>query len=183
MIRETSSRTLTIPFSLAAALLLWHLTARWSGLPAFILPAPGRVGLRLLDVLRDGSLLYHTLVTLNEILLGLALGLSAAFSLGYALAKSPRLERFLSPYLVASQATPMVAIAPLLVIWLGPGMGVKVLICALIVFFPVLVNTIVGVRGVPAELHTLMRSLRASRWQTFRLLELPAALPVLLGGL
>ncbi|GAB4528659.1 MAG: ABC transporter permease [Anaerolineales bacterium] len=183
MIPDTSSRTLSIPLSLVAALLLWHLTVRWSSLPAFILPAPGRVGLRLLDVLRNGSLLYHTLVTLNEILMGLMLGLSAAFSLGYALAKSPRLERFLAPYLVASQATPMVAIAPLLVIWLGPGMGVKVLICALIVFFPVLVNTIVGVRSVPAELHTLMRSLRASRWQTFRLLELPAALPVLLGGL
>jgi NitT/TauT family transport system permease protein len=78
---------------------------------------------------------------------------------------------------------PVVAIAPLLVIWFGPGLLSKVLICALIVFFPVLVNTIVGLRSVPEELNELMRSLQATRWQTFRLLEVPAALPVFLGGL
>ena len=77
----------------------------------------------------------------------------------------------------------MVAIAPLLVIWFGPGLLSKVLICALIVFFPVLINTVVGVRSVPDDLRDLMRSLLASRWQTLRLLELPAALPILLGGL
>ncbi len=172
-----------LPLSLLAGLLLWHLTVNWSALPAFILPAPGRVAARLFTLLGDGSLVRHTLVTLSEILSGLTLGVVAALGLGYVLAKSPHLERLLSPYLVASQATPMVAIAPLLVIWLGPGVLSKVLICALIVFFPVLVNTIVGVRSVPTELRDLMRSLRATRWQTFRLLELPAALPVLFGGL
>jgi NitT/TauT family transport system permease protein len=89
----------------------------------------------------------------------------------------------LSPYIVASQSVPIVAIAPLLVIWFGPGLFSKVLICALIVFFPVLVNTIVGLRSVPEELHDLMRSLQATRWQTIRYLEIPAALPVFLGGL
>jgi NitT/TauT family transport system permease protein len=84
---------------------------------------------------------------------------------------------------VASQSVPVVAIAPLLFIWFGPGLLFKVLICALIVFFPVLVNTIVGLRSVPEELHELMRSLQASRWQTFKYLEAPAALPVFLGGL
>ena len=78
---------------------------------------------------------------------------------------------------------PTVAIAPLLVIWFGPGIFSKILICALIVFFPVLVNTVVGMRAVPENLRDLMRSMRADRWQTLRLLELPAALPVLLGGL
>jgi NitT/TauT family transport system permease protein len=85
--------------------------------------------------------------------------------------------------LVASQAVPTVAIAPLLVIWFGPGISSKVLICALIVFFPVLVNTVVGLRAVPENLRDLMRSLQAGHLQTLRLLELPAALPVLLGGL
>ena len=75
------------------------------------------------------------------------------------------------------------AIAPLLVIWLGPGIFSKILICSLIVFFPVLVNTVVGLRGVSPNLHELMRSLEATRWQTFRSLEMPAAMPVLLGGL
>jgi NitT/TauT family transport system permease protein len=84
---------------------------------------------------------------------------------------------------VASQAIPIVAVAPLLVIWFGPGMFSKVLICALIVFFPVLVNTVVGVRAVPKSLHDLMRSLRATRGQILSRLEVPAALPILLGGL
>jgi NitT/TauT family transport system permease protein len=102
--------------------------------------------------------------------------------MGYLLAKSHRLEQLLAPYIVASQSVPTVAIAPLLVIWFGPGLSSKVLICALIVFFPILINTIVGVRAVPEELHDLMRSLQATRWQTFSQLELPASLPVLLGG-
>jgi NitT/TauT family transport system permease protein len=117
------------------------------------------------------------------VLLGLALGVSLATVLGYILARSLHLERLLSPYIVASQSIPIVAIAPLLVIWFGPGLSSKVLICALIVFFPVLVNTVVGVRSVPEDLRDLMRSLQATRWQTLKSLEAPAALPVFLGGL
>ena len=89
----------------------------------------------------------------------------------------------MAPYVVASQSVPVGAIAPLLVIWFGPGLISKVLICALIVFFPVLINTVVGLHSVPHDLRDLMRSLRASRWQTFRLLELPSSMPVFLGGL
>ncbi len=122
-------------------------------------------------------------MTLLQVLLGLFAGVSAALVLGYAIARSRMFERMVSPFLVASQAIPVVAIAPLLVIWFGPGMFSKVLIGALIVFFPVLVNTVVGLRAVPRSLYELMRSLRASRWQTLRLLEIPAAMPVFLGGL
>jgi len=118
-----------------------------------------------------------------EVLLGLFFGAGLASILGYFLAKSRLLERVLAPYLVASQAIPIVAIAPLLVIWFGPGIFSKVLICSLIVFFPVLVNTVVGLRAVPDDLRDLMRSLHATRHQTLRHLEMPAALPVLLGGL
>jgi NitT/TauT family transport system permease protein len=103
--------------------------------------------------------------------------------LGYTLAKSIIIEKALAPYLVASQAIPIVAIAPLLVIWFGPGQFSKILISGLIVFFPVLINTIAGVRAVPADLRDLMRSLHATRWQTFIKLEVPAALPVLMAGL
>jgi NitT/TauT family transport system permease protein len=84
---------------------------------------------------------------------------------------------------VASQSVPTVAIAPLLVIWFGPGLFSKVLICTLMVFFPVLINTILGLRSVPDDLRDLMRSLQATRWQMFTRLEVPAALPMLLGGL
>ncbi len=170
-------------FSLALALLLWEGIVRWGDFPAFILPGPEMVWQRLIQSVHNQTLLRHTLYTLREVLSGLALGVGLASGLGYGIAKSRNLERLLSPYIVASQSVPVVAIAPLLVIWFGPGMLSKVLICALIVFFPVLVNTVVGVRSVPEDLRDLMRSLNASRWQTFRLLEAPAALPVFLGGL
>lgn len=161
----------------------WEILVRLMKLPAFILPAPGQVGARLLRALSDGILLRHTATTLLEVLIGLVAGVFFATLLGYLLAKSRLLENFLQPYLVASQAVPTVAIAPLLVIWFGPGILSKVLICSLMVFFPVLVNTVVGLRAVPDNLRDLMRSLRASRVQILTLLELPAALPVLLGGL
>ena len=180
----SSSRTpWTTLASLAAALGAWWLVSRFSGLPAFILPTPSLVWGKFVHVVLDGSLLLHTLVTLEEISLGLLVGTLLATGLGYLLAKSRLFERLLSPYLVAMQAIPIVAVAPLLVIWFGPGTFSKVLICALIVFFPVLVNTVVGVRAVPLPFHDLMHSLRATRGQILRMLELPAALPVLLGGL
>lgn len=168
---------------LVAAVATWEGVARLGGLPAFILPPPSDVLVRMGIALSDGSLLRHTAATLSEVLVGLALGLAVATVLGYLVGKSPLLERALSPYIVASQSIPIVAIAPLLVIWFGPGRLSKVLICALIVFFPVLVNTVVGFRSVPAELYELMRSLRASRLQVLLKLEVPAAMPVLIGGL
>lgn len=172
-----------IPISVGLAFLLWYLLAWLGDFPPFILPAPQLVLLRAFEVLVDGRLLRHSAITLGEVLAGLALGVSAATALGYLLAQSRAVERFLAPYIVASQSVPIVAIAPLLVIWFGPGLLSKVMICALIVFFPVLVNTIVGLRGVPEDLRDLMRSLQATRWQTFTYLEVPAALPVFLGGL
>ena len=172
-----------VPISMGLALLIWHLIAQLGGFPAFILPSPALVWARFLSALLDGRLIYHIAVTLGEVLAGLALGVIAATTLGYILAKSQTFERFLAPYIVASQSIPIVAIAPLLVIWFGPGLFSKVLICALIVFFPVLINTIVGLRSVPDELRDLMRSLQATGWQTFQFLEVPSALPIFLGGL
>lgn len=169
--------------SLALGVAGWALVVRFANLPAFILPTPTLVFERLLRTLTNGTLLQHALITLTEVLAGLGLGVTVATLLGYALAKSVAFERLLAPYIVASQSIPIVAIAPLLVIWFGPGLLSKVLICSLIVFFPVLVNIVVGLRSVPQDLRDLMRSLHATRWQTLSKLEIPAALPVLLGGL
>jgi NitT/TauT family transport system permease protein len=169
--------------SILLGLLAWDLIARLGNLPAFILPTPADVWRRFLEALAEGSLFVHAGTTLLEIVLGLVFGVLLATVLGYLIARSRTLERALSPYLVASQAVPLVAIAPLLVIWFGPGMFSKVLICALIVFFPVLVNTVVGVRAVPPALHDLMRSYHASRRDILLKLEVPAALPIFLGGL
>jgi len=177
-------RRLLPPVTLALFLLGWEALIRWGRYPAFILPSPGRVWAKLITVaVVDGTLWHHVAVTLSEVLGGLALGSAVAALLGFLLARSVTIERALAPYLVASQAIPIVAIAPLLVIWFGPGLVSKVLISALIVFFPILVNTIAGVRGVPADLRDLMRSLRATPWQMLVKLEIPAAMPVLLAGL
>ena len=165
------------------------LTGLWAGIvkvgnyPAFLLPTPRQVWGRFVAAASDGTLWLHTSITLIEILGGLALGLASATLLGYLLAKSPLIERFVSPYIVASQSVPIVALAPLLIVWFGFGLISKVLVCALTIFFPVLINTIAGLRSVEPDLRDLMRSLEASRWQMFRYLEVPAALPVLLTGL
>jgi NitT/TauT family transport system permease protein len=164
-------------------LLGWYLLTRYGSIPPFILPPPASVWIRFLKAIQDGSLPYHTWITLSEIVLGLLVGVSFATIVGYVLAKSRTLEKVLSPYLVASQAIPVVAIAPLLVLWLGDRLLSKVVICALIVFFPVLVNTIVGVRAVPTALYDLMNSLHATRAQILWKVEVPASLPIFLGGL
>jgi NitT/TauT family transport system permease protein len=174
---------LLVPLVLVLFFLFWDLLVAWRQYPTFILPSPARVWERFLLLLDDGTLWSHTLATLAEVLSGLLIGLVAALVLGYGLAKSPLLERILSPYIVASQAVPVVAIAPLLVIWFGFGGLSKSLVCALTVFFPALVTTIVGIRSVDPDLTSLMRSLQGSRWQMFSMLEVPAALPVLFAGL
>lgn len=163
--------------------LAWEGLVRWQAYPAFILPGPLVVVRKFLLVAADGTLLRHLGVTLVEIGLGLAVGLSAALILGYLLGKYEAIERVLAPYIVASQSVPIVAVAPLLVIWLGSGLASKVVVCALITFFPTLINTIVGIRSVDPDLREVLHSLRATRWQTFMWLELPSALPVLFGGL
>ena len=181
--RLSRNRVLLLLVSLILFLLVWQVLVLVLDLPGFILPSPAEVGGKFLDVLASGLLWRHFSATIVEILLGLVFGISAATLLGYALAKSPLAERLLSPFLVGSQSIPMAAIAPLLVIWFGPGLISKVLICSLTVFFPVLVNTLVGLRDVSPELREVMRSLRATPAQTLRYLEVPAALPVFLGGL
>jgi NitT/TauT family transport system permease protein len=171
------------PLALLLFLGVWGLIVRVGNYPAFILPSPIRVYDKLVSTASKGLLWWHARITLTEIVGGLVLGLSTAIVLGYLMAKSTLLERFLSPYIVASQSVPIVALAPLLVIWFGTGRLSKVLVCALTIFFPMLMNTMVGVRSVDPDLVALMRSLRATRWQMFTKLEAPAALPVLLGGL
>ena len=169
--------------SIIIVLISWTLIIDWGNLPAFLLPTPDAVWLKFTAMLRDGTLITHAAVTLYEVLLGLLAGSLLASVLGYTLSKSHLLEKVLSPYLVASQAIPTVAIAPLLVIWFGPGIFSKVMVCTLTVFFPILVNTMIGFREVPANLYDLMRSLGADHSQRLRFLEIPSALPVLFGGL
>lgn len=174
---------LAIPAVVIVFVGLWQMIIWLGEYPTFILPSPVDVAKSFGVNIANGTLWRHAQATLVEIFAGLTVGLTLATTLGYVLAKNRLLNRLLSPYIVASQSVPVVAIAPLLVIWFGPGRLSKVLICALIVFFPVLVNAVVGLHSVDEGLYDLMRSLKANRWQLFWMLEAPAALPVLLGGL
>ncbi len=159
----------------------WHLASlRY---PPFILPGPAPVAGRFLAELFSGALLYHTGATLSEALPGLLIGALAAFLLGYPIAKSRLADRLLSPFIVASQGIPFIAIAPLLLIWFGPGAAAKIFLCAIVVFFPIAVNIIAGIRSIKPLLRDLFRSMSATHWETFVKLELPAALPMSLTGL
>jgi NitT/TauT family transport system permease protein len=169
--------------ALVVFLLLWQAIVIVGGYPPFILPTPWAVGTRLVTAWTDGTIQPHLAATLVEVALGFAVGAGLALVIGYSLARSALVERLLSPYLVAAQATPILALAPLIALWFGPGLLGKVVICALIVFFPVAVATMVGIRSVDARLLELGRSLRATRRQVLTTLEVPAALPSILGGM
>jgi NitT/TauT family transport system permease protein len=172
-----------VPLTLAGFVGLWALFVKLTGYPPFILPGPERVWTRFLTLAADGALWRHTATTLNEVMAGLALGMAVAFVLGYLLSRSRTVERLVAPYIVASQSIPIVAIAPLLVIWFGAGATSKIIVSALIVFFPILISSIAGLRSAEPDLLDLMRSLEATRWQTFAKLELPAAMPMIVSGL
>ena len=177
------STLLSVGFAALLFVVAWKLIVVIANYPPFILPAPEVVAQRFFSAWADGTIAPHALATIQEIVIGFVVGAGLAVVVGYLLARSALAERLLSPYLVAAQATPILALAPLLVLWLGTGLAPKVVICALIVFFPVAVSTMVGIRSVDRRLLELGRSMRASRWQVFRFLELPAAMPQILGGM
>lgn len=169
--------------SLAVFVLGWQLIVLVSGFPPYILPGPLSVAERFVRAWADGTMAPHVAATLVEVLLGFALGASVALVSGIALARSPLAERLLSPYLVAAQATPVLVLAPLIALWFGTGLASKLVICTLIVFFPVAVATMVGIRSVDPRLLEMARSFRASGWQTVTRVEVPAAAPVILGAM
>jgi ABC-type nitrate/sulfonate/bicarbonate transport system permease component len=174
---------LLIPAGIALFLSIWGMVSRVSGLPEFILPLPTTVFGRFVSALRGGLILKNLLVTAYESLSGFLIGSISAFIIGYFLAKSRTVERILSPYIVAMQAIPIVALAPLLIIWFGFGINTKIFIAALIIFFPILINSIVGIRSADREIMELLTSLDAGPFKTFFKFELPSALPIVFGGL
>lgn len=168
---------------LAAAIGLWSGAVRLWRLPPLILPGPLQVAQAVWEGSVGGPLLHHLWVTLTEILGGFLLGAALGAGLGAVVARSRLLQQVLQPYLIASQATPKLALAPLFVLWFGYGLAPKVLITALICFFPLLENTVAGLLATPPDTLELFHSLRASRSQTLWKLQVPAALPYLFAGL
>ncbi|MET3517368.1 NitT/TauT family transport system permease protein [Pseudacidovorax sp. 1753] len=166
-----------------AVVAAWQLAVTALDVSHLIFPGPLAVVQALYDGIASGDIPSHLWVTLYEILAGFAAGALAGFVLGALIGQSALLEAVLYPYVVAFQTVPKVAVAPLFVLWFGFGTTSKVIITATIVFFPVLANTIVGLRSAPREQIDLMRAFTASGWHVFRMVRLPHALPYVFAGL
>jgi putative hydroxymethylpyrimidine transport system permease protein len=179
--RARRAAAVLLPAALVAALLgAWEIYARAGGIDEFILPSPSAIAAALWE---DRSLLWDQFaVTAGEILLGVAVAIVLGLACALAIHLSGLLRRAAYPLLVASQTIPIVIIAPLLVAWLGYDLAPKLAIVALVCFFPVTVTALDGLATVEPEQRTLMRSLRASRWQSLRFVELPAAAPAVFSG-
>lgn len=168
-------------FVFVALIALWAIAVGYFEVPAYLLPPPGDVLPRLWDA--RVSLFNHSLITLQEILLGFGLSIVTAIPTGLLIALSPLAKRMLYPLLVFIQLVPKIAIAPLFVVWIGFGIASKVMLTLLLTFFPLLLASIAGFQILDQRLLYLTRSMGASFWQTFRYLRFPAALPVIFGGL
>lgn len=173
---------------LAAVLGFWELGVRWFQVPKFLIPPASDIaralwrGLATSPLAKDG-LWYHSGITLVEILLGFAIGSAVGLAIGVLVSQMPRVEALLEPYVAALQSLPKVAVAPIIVVWLGFGIGSKVAIICLLTFFPVLVTSIAGLKAIDPDRIDLLRSLSATPWQIFRKAKLPSALPYIFAGL
>jgi NitT/TauT family transport system permease protein len=168
--------------ALLIGLFAWQAAAHSGAVAPYLLPAPDAVANRWLVLAGNGVLWHHTRATLTEALLGFGVALIVGISIGYAVVRVPVLDHGLAPYIAASQAMPMVALAPLLVVWFGLGLLSKVVICALMVFFPVLVNTVAGLRSIDRTLLEAAASEGTTAWQRLWSIEFPLGLRTLLAG-
>jgi NitT/TauT family transport system permease protein len=169
---------------LAVALLAgwqWYVTA--AGVSPFILPSPWVVWLALLDLVQTPSTWRHVWITIEETLGGFAAATVTGVLLGVLVGKLRWLERTLNPFIIASQVVPKVALVPLFIVWFGFGSTSKVLVSAVIAFFPIFTNTVLGVKSIEPGHRDVMTSLNAGRFNQFRRLELPSAAPYILTGM
>lgn len=173
------------PLSTGAIVLLviaaWEGGVAWLDIPPYLVPSLSET-VKTAIVEADEVLIPASLITLNEALWGLAAATVVGVTLGMLAAKSKTLERAFMPYIVASQAVPMLAIAPLLIIWFGFGLAPKVIATALICFFPIVINTFAGMRSMERDIGHLMTSLQATRAQVILKIQVPAAVPFIFAG-
>jgi ABC-type nitrate/sulfonate/bicarbonate transport system permease component len=169
------------PALIAVALAGWEIGVRVDDTPRWLLPRPSDIARELVE---SRALLWrHTWTTLQEVLAGYALAVVLGVLLAVVIASSRVVERALYPAIVASQAVPIIALAPILLIWFGYGMTPKVIVVVLTCFFPIAVAMVDGLRAAETDTLALLRSMGAGRWQVLRIVRVPAALPHLFSGL
>ncbi len=174
---------ITTPVLLAVFVIVWELYVRSAGISAFILPKPEAVWMAWLQLLTSPRAWSHTAMTVYVTLLGFGWALLAGVTLGVLVARVRWLELTLNPFIIAVQVIPKVALLPLFVVWFGFGSTPKVIVAAVLAFFPILTNTVLGIKSVDTGFRDVMTSLNATRWQFFRRLELPFSLPYVLTGM
>ena len=173
---------LTLGFGIGV-LAMWELACWGLEVSPLLFPAPTEVFGALVDGFRSGVLWNATLTTMQEVVLGFTLSAVAAFLFGVLISQVRIVEVMIYPYIVAIQTLPKIALAPLILVWFGVGLQSKVIIAGMVSFFPMLVNNIVGMKSAPPEKIELMRSLSATRWNIFWIIQLPEALPYIFAGL
>lgn len=174
---------LTTPLLTILLLLGWKAYVVVFDVSRFILPPPERVLGAVLELLNEDGIWHEIQVTLVETLLGFLIAIVVGVGLGVVLGKTAWLERTLNPFIVATQVVPKIALVPLFILWFGFGITSKVIISAVLAFFPILTNTLAGIKSIDRSQHDVMLSLNAGRWATFVNLELPASLPFILTGM
>ncbi len=162
-------------------LFFWELLVRVYQVPAWRLPAPSKIVMSLID-LRE-LLLDHSIRTLQEAIIGLAMAIAAGIAMGAVAHEFPLIRKTIYPLLVVSQTIPIIVLAPLLVIWLGYGLLPKLLVVALACFFPIAVNTVAGMEQTDIEVKGLLRSMGYQRWMIFKIASIPSAMPVIFSGI
>ncbi|AGP60603.1 ABC transporter permease [Streptomyces rapamycinicus] len=167
----------------AVLLGIWETAVRVAGVSPIIVPPPSEVFTALWDGILDGQLAFHTWVTLQEIIGGFLLAVAFALATALLVTQWKVAEKAVLPLVVVVQTVPKVAMAPMLLIWFGFGMTSKTLTTALIAFFPLLINAILGLNSAGSDEQNMLRSFGASRWQVLRRLRIPAALPHVIAGL
>jgi NitT/TauT family transport system permease protein len=168
---------------LMVLLAAWEMLGRFGWIPAFVLPTPTAIAARLYQLITSAEFWPHFWATTIEVLLGFLLGVAGGFLFGILVALIPAVERFAYPYIVAFQTVPKIAIAPLFLIWFGYGLASKIVIAALVCFFPVLVSVMSAFHTTDREQLDMMHAFGASRWQIFSELRVWAALPTIFAGL
>lgn len=173
----------TTPVLLLLLIGFWHLYVTTSGISKFILPPPLAVWEEWLRLMTNPRGWNHTYWTLYATLAGFFWAIVIGVGLGVLIARIRWLELTLNPFIVATQVIPKVALVPLFVVWFGFGVTSKVIVAAVLAFFPILTNTVLGVKSIDEGHRDVMTSLNATRWQIFKRLELPSALPYIITGL
>jgi NitT/TauT family transport system permease protein len=168
---------------LIATLLLWIAAIKVFAVPAFLLPEPMEVLNRIVFLYNNANLLRHMTVTLGEVISGFIWGTVAGVFAGLVFARLPRLERIATPLILLLQTAPKIAIAPLLLLWLGIGPGPKIVLIGIVTFFPVMAGMVTGLRYGESSFRDLAAVLKLNAWQRFWHIELPTALPAVLAGM